>query len=331
MIAPAISVHPWLELLDRSPLGVLVHDSRDRIVHANASFAHLVDHSLTDLLSMTADQLVAPVDRPNREQLVRRLRSGELDDATVDRRLIDRQGRILFVRVFNSAIWVGDDRLIMVCITDVRDWQQRVDQLGYAAAHDELTGLLNRSGLADEVGQLPVTGRSGRLAVLDLNGLKSVNDVYGHAAGDQLLRATAELLTAAAGPGWLIGRLGGDEFVVVDADSDGDLDGEPELGRVIQAALTTTVTVAPGASILMSASVGEVPFTSRDDFDEALRDADREMYRHKRSGRCAIAGDAGQAGPPANHLGQGHRVGSRSAEPPRYFRPGVQFMPQLYL
>lgn len=85
------------------------------------------------------------------------------------------------------------------------------------ARHDELTGLLNRRGLqqacTDWAGD--TTGKHAAVAVIDLNGFKSINDKQGHHAGDQVLQQTAQLLQLLAGPDtWLV-RLGGDEFGVV--------------------------------------------------------------------------------------------------------------------
>jgi diguanylate cyclase (GGDEF)-like protein len=200
-----------------------------------------------------------------------------LDKAITDRRLIDSTGRTVWVRSYKSAVRHGDSRLILVCLQDMGEWHYRLDQLDHAATHDELTGLLNRAGLTKEVERILGQGLSGRLAVIDLNGLKSVNDAHGHAAGDVVLKATAAQLSAARSGSRLVGRLGGDEFVMVDCGS------AEELRPVLAKALAAEIPLGPGLTTTLSASIGEAAFGPGSIFDEVLHAADREMYRHKRA------------------------------------------------
>jgi len=250
-------------------------------VRANASFARLLGYSLAEAQALSVDDVIHPDDRVERDGLAARLAGGELDEAVADRRLIDRAGRSIQVRVYKSAVTAGDERLIMVCITDVGVWQARVDQLRYAATHDELTGVLNRSGLlaaVAAVAELTDGGRAARLAVLDLNGLKAINDRYGHSAGDQMLRATVALLRDAGTGDWLVGRLGGDEFAVLSPHV------AVKLRARIETALDRRITVASGVWLTVSASVGETVLHPGDDVTAALSAADEQMYLHKRGG-----------------------------------------------
>ncbi len=97
-----------------------------------------------------------------------------------------------------------------------------VAKLRKAAVTDPLTGLLNRRGvfgmLDDVLSQAQVPSREAQVAVIDLDGFKAVNDQFGHAAGDDLLRSLAEAWHAQLLPGQHLARLGGDEFLVVAVD-----------------------------------------------------------------------------------------------------------------
>ena len=105
------------------------------------------------------------------------------------------------------------------------------DTVSTAASHDALTGLLNRRGWDEAVGRATERctrqpGASVCIVAADLDGLKYVNDTFGHGTGDALIVGFARLLTRVAPPGSLAARVGGDEFAVLvvgDQPCDGDL------------------------------------------------------------------------------------------------------------
>jgi diguanylate cyclase (GGDEF)-like protein len=113
--------------------------------------------------------------------------------------------------------------------------ERQRDELARVSLTDPLTDALNRRGFEDRLGrELADAGRSGRpllLAVLDLDGFKSVNDRDGHAAGDALLRETVERLTGVLRPLDVVGRLGGDEFAVLFPGA-GRVNAEDLVGRL---------------------------------------------------------------------------------------------------
>jgi GGDEF domain-containing protein len=94
---------------------------------------------------------------------------------------------------------------------------EKIGQLSYQAMHDGLTGLPNRALLTDRADQMLARARrtDSRVAVLfiDLDGFRQVNDTYGHAAGDELLKTVASRLSSVLRGSDTVGRQGGDEFV----------------------------------------------------------------------------------------------------------------------
>ena len=111
-------------------------------------------------------------------------------------------------------------RRTAVGVLDDADVESRTALLTHAAAHDPLTGLMNRACLQEHLTALVGPGARAATAVLfvDLDRFKLVNDRFGHEAGDQLLVAVAQRLRSAVRPGDVVARFGGDEFVVVSAD-----------------------------------------------------------------------------------------------------------------
>ncbi|MBT0771911.1 EAL domain-containing protein [Kineosporia sp. J2-2] len=165
------------------------------------------------------------------------------------------------------------------------------DDLEHQAAHDSLTDLPNRAYIRELLGALMHRSRrSGSevaLLFVDLDFFKRVNDQLGHAAGDEVLRVTAERMKSVLRAGDVIGRQGGDEFVVLidPVPSPAELMDIAE--RLVTAVSAPIMTVAGKASV--GASVGVA--LARDgevDPEKLLQDADLAAYRAKSNGRGRV-------------------------------------------
>ncbi len=160
--------------------------------------------------------------------------------------------------------------------------------LEHAARHDELTELPNRRGLLD--GVRTMADAEAELAVLfvDLDGFKTVNDRYGHATGDLVLRELAERISTVTRPGDMVARLGGDEFAVVIFAVRSELDtAVPSLAQRIIDVVDHPVETRYGP-VTLSASVGYVVVPAEVGIEEALASADRAMYVAKRAGGARV-------------------------------------------
>lgn len=156
----------------------------------------------------------------------------------------------------------------------------------HAASHDPLTGLPNRrafyqrgTDLVADLAQHPLVA-----VVLDVDGFKQINDVYGHSAGDEVLVTTARRLSAYAGPD-LVARLGGDEFAGLLA---GRHESPQEQADRLAEALAAPMRLA-GQVVTVSVSVGLVPVEPDGHLADAVRRADAAMYRSKRRPRTHAA------------------------------------------
>jgi diguanylate cyclase (GGDEF)-like protein len=162
------------------------------------------------------------------------------------------------------------------------------EQLAHRAMHDPLTGLPVRWVFLEQLGhalkRLARTRRRLAVMFLDLDGLKYVNDTYGHDAGDRLLLTCVERVRAALRPTDVVARLGGDEFVVLLEDLDDLASAERVARRVIE---KMAAPYRPGReSVQPSASVG---LALTDDPEQApaalVAHADVAMYQAKQAGR----------------------------------------------
>ena len=165
---------------------------------------------------------------------------------------------------------------------------EQIGLLSYQAMHDGLTDLPNRALLTDRADQMLARARRAdtRVAVLfiDVDGFKQVNDTYGHAAGDELLRAVASRLAGVLRGSDTVGRQGGDEFVAL---LEGDHDAQPELvaERMLELLRQPIVlTTANGRAVRTTSSIG-IALGQRSTAEELLRDADLALYEAKAAGK----------------------------------------------
>jgi diguanylate cyclase (GGDEF)-like protein len=124
---------------------------------------------------------------------------------------------------------------LVITFDDVTEQHKTSQRLEHLAGHDALTGLANRSRFRDTLQEaLGDKTASGQLAVvyLDLNGFKSINDIFGHLVGDALLQAVGRRLVDIVPPGDRVARLGGDEFAIIQNSG-----GQPEAAEDLAAAI----------------------------------------------------------------------------------------------
>jgi diguanylate cyclase (GGDEF)-like protein len=158
----------------------------------------------------------------------------------------------------------------------------------HLALHDALTGLATRLLLQDrlDVGVEAAKRHETGLALLmvDIDMFKQTNDTYGHQAGDEVLRVTAQRLLQAVRKSDTVARMGGDEFVVLLSDLS-----NPRMAEEIAANIVATLAVSvlfAGGEVPVSASVGVCTAFAEDlDVDFLLRNADTALYQAKARGR----------------------------------------------
>ncbi len=174
-------------------------------------------------------------------------------------------------------------------LMDITDRRRNEEQAIHKSLHDELTGLANRGLFIDRVERalaVPHRDGGGELSVLfvDLDHFKRVNDIYGHAAGDQVLREVAKRLESVLRPGDTVARLGGDEFGILLMNAQG-----AELSIHVAERVLKLVSqpVAVGRNeMVVKASIGIATNDVRyQDAASIIDDADLAMYRAKSLGR----------------------------------------------
>ena len=170
--------------------------------------------------------------------------------------------------------------------------RSKEERLYYMSTHDTLTGLYNRAFFETETERV----QKGRLfpvsiVAADLDGLKQVNDAFGHAAGDAMIQVAAEILTEAFRDSDVVARVGGDEFVVLLPATDAE---------AANAAVERIKAIADRRrreirSYPFSISVGTASAETGDALQDALRIADMRMYAEKAARKAAGGADSPDA------------------------------------
>lgn len=202
-------------------------------------------------------------------------------------RFLQSDGSERWVRDIGRRVHTDDgDRFLGVCIDVTAEVQARRTALRLAF-HDPLTGLANRIQLSQRLTQASASLREGgepvAVVCIDLDGFKSVNDSYGHAAGDELLRRIASLLQSACRPGDVVARFGGDEFVLL--LQGGDPRTVERIARTLLARAQEPFELEDGeATIGFSIGAALAPQDGAD-AEMLLQRADVALYRAKSTGR----------------------------------------------
>lgn len=207
----------------------------------------------------------------------------------------DANERLLDVAV--SEIDVPGHTLLIA--RDVTEQEAQAERLEYDAAHDALTGLVNRRSLNQELANMVACGPTTVLMV-DLDRFKHINDTLGHAVGDDVLRIVASRMEERVPEGALVARFGGDEFCIALKDMQ---DGAAQmLAEVVLEWLRAPISVA-GVGLEVGASIGIASAPEHaDDVAGLLQKADIALYRAKQSRANVETFSAQNSGPSVRQL-----------------------------
>jgi diguanylate cyclase (GGDEF)-like protein/PAS domain S-box-containing protein len=196
-------------------------DISGRFVHANATLAAMLGYASPDELLLRVNLLMDVLRDPGRAHVRQALRQGERLEG-LQLNAMKEDGTVLRIRLSgrpvrdDTAERAGEWELIIEDLTAQRALEEHLRHL---ATTDPLTGVANyrrfAEALESEMRRARRTGRGLAVVMLDVDAMKQINDLYGHVAGDRVLRRTADTLVASCRSIDTVARYGGDEFAVV--------------------------------------------------------------------------------------------------------------------
>ena len=256
-----------------------------RYIEVNAAACNLLGYTRDEMLAMSPYQVVV---EDNLDLHFDALIAGNGPSQPRELMWRRKDGSEVCVEVNRQPVQTGDDWTIVAVARDITERKHIEARLLELAHYDALTGLPNRrlfqESLAKAMEQADALGMQMVLLYLDVDNFKDVNDSYGHAIGDELLRGIGQRLLATLYPRDIAGRLGGDEFGIILLTPR-----NAGIAMVVAARIHAALAVPfelSGHSLRTSVSIGITLYPSDTDNAEVLaRYADMAMYEAKRSGR----------------------------------------------
>ncbi len=199
-------------------------------------------------------------------------------------------GKLFNIHLLATMVYAvnGKPQNMMASFIDITERKQAEEKIRYMSFHDSLTSLYNRRFLDEEMKRLD-TERQLPISIImaDLNGLKLVNDTYGHSVGDKMLKSAADIIKESCREGDIIARWGGDEFVVLLPQT------TKEEACKICKRISDKCSDTYVEDVLISMATGAASKDSIEvDIAKSLQEAEDYMYRHKliesQSARSAV-------------------------------------------
>lgn len=276
-----------LSALGRSMPDLAIIDRRDERAFVSASVQDLLGWLPEEFLNLDPTDAIHPDDITRSQKLRLSSLSSPGTSHKEELRLLHHDGTWRWFEV--NAANLSNVPAIQGMLSfgrDIGDRKEKDLQLRHEATHDQLTGLLNRSAIIEELqmglGEARVSQTPIGTLFIDIDNFKMVNDALGHEAGDRLLSMVASTISEATRGRDTVGRLGGDEFLVVVRD----VEDEQTLTEVANRIISAAAVLTRDTSFPVTLSVGAcLSTTGKTTAGALVRDADAAMYRAKMEGK----------------------------------------------
>jgi diguanylate cyclase (GGDEF)-like protein/PAS domain S-box-containing protein len=267
--------------LNAAANAIVITDRNGMIVWVNAAFTLLTGYTLPEAIGRNPRELVKSnkQDTSYYKHLWDTILAGEVWHGELTNRRKDGSTYIEEQTITPLLDTAGKITHFIAVKQDITERKRAEQELRRLSIYDSLTGLYNRGFFMEEMGRLE-RGRDFPVSIVmaDVDGLKAINDQQGHAAGDNLLKRVAQILTEAFRAEDVVARIGGDEFAVLLPKTDATA-AEISLERVRQIIRENNIR---GAGMPVHISLGVSTAEQSAVLSATLKEADANMYREKR-------------------------------------------------
>ena len=261
-------------LLDESSDPIFAFNQDGQYRYVNKAFADGVGRNLNEIIGKKIWDVFPKDEADKRYAAVKWVFENGLTKV-IEVRVPRPDGDTYFITTVKPILDIQSAVTSVICISKEITARKRMEQeLQYISAHDTLTGLYNRNFFETEMARLQVSRLFPiGIVVADLDNLKAVNDQFGHAAGDELIRKVAQQLQQSFRAEDIVARIGGDEFSILLPEMD-EIDLEPFVARL-------RTDLAKLNNPLINLSIGMAIGEEGCRLLEVMRLADDRMYQDK--------------------------------------------------
>lgn len=269
-------------VFDNAPIGIAVVGLDGTFQRVNQALCRICGYDERSLVGLKFQDITHPDDLHSDLNEATRLLHGEINSYQMDKRYYAVDGHLIWIHLSASLVRDPDGQPVhfIAHIEDISARKRDEEMLRLQATRDTLTGVLNRSRFEEELARYERLARShsyqdeAAVFMIDLDGLKQVNDQDGHAAGDDYLKSVAHIIGRRLRLSDVFARIGGDEFAALLPHT------SAEQARKVAENLADLVREKSRGSV----SIG-VGMVSPGQVENVLERADRAMYRAKQEGR----------------------------------------------
>eukprot|EP01037_Dinobryon_pediforme_P007738 gene7738-7800_t len=281
--------------LNNMTQGLTLFDAEDHLVIANARFSALYGLDPQQIKSGLHFIDIAALTRQNARPVLKM--NTELSPVFEKTRQLALNNAYAQEQLDGRVLWISHEPMVnggwVTTYEDITDRRRNEEKISFMALHDSLTGLANRPHFREKL-RLSLDGLEGAvhagfaLYLIDLDDFKSVNDLYGHLAGDEILCEVARRLQSCAQPDDLVARLGGDEFAIIQSDIEGRDEAWSLATQIIGVMKAPFHLEAGTVSGGVSIGVSLAPLHGHQD-NLLIKRADLALYRAKAEGKGHFA------------------------------------------
>lgn len=277
-------------IFDFAPLGIGIFGTKSSFVYQiNSKFAEIIGRPIEELLTLDWKVYSHPDELAENIEKLKLLQNKKINGFSMNKRYIKPDGTIVWVNMTIVPFKEESSQDMHLCIIeDITEKKKRDEDIQYTSYHDVLTGVYNRAFFEEEKMRFDLSRKFPISIIMgDVNGLKFVNDSFGHSAGDELLRQMAQILRKTCRGDDIIARTGGDEFVILMPQT--DLAGSTEVCKRIYQACKDYEKTKGFKNLILSISLGHATKSGKDrSMEELLAEAEQMLYQKKNLDRVKV-------------------------------------------
>lgn len=277
-------------VFEKAPIGIGIFNTNTGLAYQlNPKFAEILGRTTEDLNALDWKSYSHPAELQENIDKLEQLKNKNISSFSMNKRYFKPDGSLVWVNMMIVPFKAETISNLHLCmIEDITDKKQKEEEIIYLSYHDSLTGLYNRTFFEEEKRRFDASRRLPVSVVMgDVNGLKLINDSFGHSAGDKLLREIGDMLRETCRAEDVLARIGGDEFVIMLYNT-GEA-GAERLCQRIYKACKSYEKKPDKQTFYLSISLGHATKHANDvSFDELLREAEHMLYRKKNPERKKV-------------------------------------------